>query len=99
MVENAGSAITLPDVAAALGVSTRSLQNGFRQWRNTTPHEFLRETRLRLIRHELSHSVEDIDVTTLALRHGFTKTSGRRDRGRGLSARAIKADIERASPP
>ena len=33
MTENAGSAITGPDVAAALGVSVRSLQLGFRQWR------------------------------------------------------------------
>jgi AraC-like DNA-binding protein len=72
IAENAGSAITLPDVAAALGVSVRTLQNGFRQWRDTTPHEFLRQTRLRLVHDELSRSGEDADVTTVALRHGFT---------------------------
>jgi AraC-like DNA-binding protein len=70
IAENAGSAITLPDVAAALGVSVRTLQNGFRQWRDTTPHEFLRQTRLRLVHDELSRSGEDADVTTVALRHG-----------------------------
>jgi AraC-like DNA-binding protein len=72
MTENAGSAITVPDVAAALGVSVRSLQQGFRQWRNTTPHDTLRQTRLRLIHAELCRSDEDTDVTTVALRHGFT---------------------------
>jgi AraC-like DNA-binding protein len=72
MAENAAAAITVPDVAAALGVSVRSLQQGFRQWRNTSPHDFLRQTRLRLIHDELGRSDEDIDVTTVALRHGFT---------------------------
>jgi AraC-like DNA-binding protein len=72
IAENAALAITLPDVAAALGVSVRTLQNGFRQWRDTTPHEFLRQTRLRLVHDELCRSVENTDVTTVALRHGFT---------------------------
>ena len=72
MTENAGSAVTVPDVAAAMGVSVRSLQQGFRQWRNTTPHDFLRQTRLRLIHEELCRSGDDADVTTVALRHGFT---------------------------
>lgn len=72
MTENAGSAVTVPDVAAALGISVRSLQQGFRQWRNTTPHDALRQTRLRLIHAELCRSGEDADVTTVALRHGFT---------------------------
>ena len=47
MTENAATSLSIPDVAAALGVSVRSLQEGFRQWRNTTPNEFLRQTRLR----------------------------------------------------
>jgi transcriptional regulator GlxA family with amidase domain len=72
MTENAGTAITVPDVAAAVGVSVRSLQHGFRQWRNTTPNEFLRQTRLRLVHVELCRSGEEGDVTSVALRHGFT---------------------------
>ena len=68
MAENAAASIAVPDVAAALGVSVRSPQQGFRQWRNTTPHDF----RLRLIHDELCRSGEDTDVTTVALRHGFT---------------------------
>jgi len=72
MTENAATTLSIPDVAAALGVSVRSLQEGFRQWRNTTPNEFLRQTRLRLVREELLHSDEITDVTSVALRHGFT---------------------------
>lgn len=72
MAENAAAAVTVPDVAAALGVSVRSLQQGFRQWRDTTPHDFLRQTRLRLIHDELCRSGEGADVTSIALRHGFT---------------------------
>jgi AraC-like DNA-binding protein len=70
--ENAAMVISIPDVAAALGVSVRSLQEGFRQWRDTTPNEFLRQTRLRLVHKELVRSDESTDVTTVALRHGFT---------------------------
>ena len=62
--------MTVPDVAAALGVSVRSLQQGFRQWRNTTPLEFLRQSRLRLVRDELCRSGGETEVTTVALRHG-----------------------------
>jgi transcriptional regulator GlxA family with amidase domain len=58
-------------VAAALGVSVRSLQEGFRQWRNTTPNDFLRQTRLRLVREDLLRADESTDVTAVALRHGF----------------------------
>jgi transcriptional regulator GlxA family with amidase domain len=72
MTENAATNFSIPDVAAALGVSMRSLQEGFRQWRDTTPNEFLRQTRLRLVREELLRSDESTDVTSVALRHGFT---------------------------
>jgi len=38
ILEYAGAPITVSDVAADLGVSLRSLQAGFRQWRSTTPN-------------------------------------------------------------
>jgi transcriptional regulator GlxA family with amidase domain len=72
MVDIAAEAITVSDVAAYLGVSLRSLQVGFRQWRETMPNAFLRETRLRLLRDELRRSDGDISVTTAALRYGFS---------------------------
>jgi transcriptional regulator GlxA family with amidase domain len=67
--------LSIPDVAVALGVSVRSLQEGFRQWRNTTPNEFLRQTRLHLVRKELMGADESTDVTSVALRHGFSHLS------------------------
>jgi transcriptional regulator GlxA family with amidase domain len=71
MTENAANALRVPDVAAALGLSVRSLQQGFRQWRNTTPLQFLRQTRLRRVRDELCRSGGETEVTTVALRDGF----------------------------
>jgi AraC-like DNA-binding protein len=56
---------------AALGVSVRSLQEGFRQWWNTARNGFLRQTRLCPVREELLRSDESTDVTSVALRHGF----------------------------
>jgi AraC-like DNA-binding protein len=36
IIDNAGSPITVSDVADHLGISLRSLETGFRQWRETT---------------------------------------------------------------
>jgi transcriptional regulator GlxA family with amidase domain len=71
MVENADAPITVSDVADRLGVSLRSLQAGFRRWRETTPTAFLRRVRLQLVRDEL-RSGKEANVTTVALRHGFS---------------------------
>ena len=62
---------TVKDVAAHLGVSLRSLQAGFRRWRETTPSAYLRQVRLQLIRDDLLHSGEDANVTSVATQHGF----------------------------
>jgi len=48
MVEHLSSPIGVPDVTAHLGVSVRTLQAGFRQWRSTTPNAHLMQTRLQL---------------------------------------------------
>jgi AraC-like DNA-binding protein len=71
MADNADTPITVSDVAAHLGVSLRSLQAGFRQWRNATPNAYLRQVRLRLVREELLRSDKETNVTTVALQHGF----------------------------
>jgi AraC-like DNA-binding protein len=71
MADSADTPITVSDVAAHLGVSLRSLQAGFRQWRNATPNAYLRRVRLRLVRDELLRSDKDASVTTIAMRHGF----------------------------
>ena len=72
MVDNAGAPITVSDVADHLGISLRSLQAGFRRWREITPTAFLRRVRLRLVRDELLRSDNEANVTAVALRHGFS---------------------------
>jgi AraC-like DNA-binding protein len=72
IIDKAAAAITVSDVAAHLGISLRSLQAGFRQWRATTPNLFLREVRLQLVRDELLRAGAEADVTTTALRYGFS---------------------------
>ena len=51
--EHACDAITLADLSGVAGVSTRALQMGFRQFRNTTPMAHLRAIRMQLARTEL----------------------------------------------
>jgi AraC-like DNA-binding protein len=72
MIDNAGSPITVSDVADHLGISLRSLQVGFRQWRETTPTAYLRRVRLQLVRDELLRSGKEANVTAAALQHGFS---------------------------
>ena len=72
MIDNAGSPITVSDVADHFGISLRSLQAGFRQWRETTPTAFLRRVRLQIVRDELLRSGTEANVTAVALRHGFS---------------------------
>jgi AraC-like DNA-binding protein len=71
MADHADAPITVSDVAAHLGVSLRSLQAGFRQWRNTTPGAYLRQVRLQFVRDELLRSGAQANVTTVAMRCGF----------------------------
>lgn len=69
--EHADGAITVSDVADQLGVSLRSLQTGFRKWRNSTPSAFLRQVRLQRARDELLSPDARSNVTSVALRYGF----------------------------
>ena len=46
--------ISLADIAAYAGVSARSLQNGFQNFRGMTPMAFLRTTRLRHAHRQLA---------------------------------------------
>jgi AraC-like DNA-binding protein len=71
MVDRAAAPITVSDVAAHLGISVRSLQAGFRQWRGTTPNALLRQIRLQRVRDELLGAEGTSNVTTVATRYGF----------------------------
>ncbi|HTW33915.1 MAG TPA: AraC family transcriptional regulator [Rhizomicrobium sp.] len=72
MTDHLSSPIGVPDVAQHLGVSVRSLQAGFRQWRNTTPNAFLMQTRLQRVRDDLLRAGADDNVTDIALKYGFS---------------------------
>lgn len=65
--------LSLADIAAHVGVSARSLQNGFRSFRGTTPMAFLRSVRLQKAHMELIVADPSLStVTQIALACGFS---------------------------
>lgn len=64
--------IALHEVAEAAGCSVRSLQLGFRRFRETTPLAAIRHARLEAVREVLRSGETRGTVTGLALRFGFT---------------------------
>ncbi len=70
--ENAHLDITLSDIAAAVGVTPRSVQYTFRRHLGTTPLEYLRRVRLDRAHRELQNADPAVDtVTAIAGRWGF----------------------------
>lgn len=51
--DNFTEEIGIDDIAAAAGVSVRSIFYGFKRWRNTTPMSYLRDVRLEAARAQL----------------------------------------------
>lgn len=69
---NADQPVTLRDLAGIAGVSERTLQAGFRRFRQTTPMEYLRDYRLDLAHQGLvASTVGGRSVTEVALACGF----------------------------
>ncbi len=66
-----GPEISVSKIAARLGVSLRSLEVGFREWRQSTPTQYLRKIRLGAARAELLAPFESTTVTSAALGNGF----------------------------
>ena len=62
---------TVHEIAAALAVSVRSLEAGFREWKQETPVAFMRRLRLAAAREQLSHPHAQTTVTEVALNSGF----------------------------
>ncbi|MBR0687768.1 helix-turn-helix transcriptional regulator [Bradyrhizobium manausense] len=65
--------LTVIDIAEAVGVSVRSLQAGFRQFKDTTPVGYLRRIRLQTAHAELSSPENRLPVREVALKWGFTQ--------------------------
>lgn len=69
---NADQPLTLRDLAGVAGVSERTLQAGFRRFRQTTPMEYLRDYRLDLAHQGLvAGAAGGRSVTDIALTCGF----------------------------
>lgn len=71
--DHASEALTIPDVAEAIGVSVRALQEGFRRHLGTTPTAYLRDARLSRARALLREgSADRTSVAEIATACGFT---------------------------
>lgn len=66
-----GPELSVSTIATRLGVSLRSLEAGFRKWRQSTPTQYLRKIRLETARAELLAPSESTTVTSVALDNGF----------------------------
>jgi len=63
--------LTIGDIAAAAGVSARSLHRNFRLHRGYSPMDFLRLARLERVRAEFETGRQNITVTSIAMDYGF----------------------------
>jgi AraC-like DNA-binding protein len=70
--ESISRPVSLDELARVAGVSARSLQTGFRRFRDKTPAQFSREVRLDLARQALGTTAAgERSVTKVALEFGF----------------------------
>lgn len=75
LLAHAGEPFTMRDVASHLGISLRSLYQGFQRYRGISPKTFLRNARLDGIRAELiatRQEKKNETVTQIAMSWGFT---------------------------
>jgi AraC-like DNA-binding protein len=72
MTDNISAQLAMADVAREVGVSVRSLQLGFQQFKNTTPLNYLRQLRLEGARRDLLSSQDRLSVSAVAQHWGFT---------------------------
>ena len=71
MTEQAHEAPTVSDIAAQLGISTRSLSEGFRRFRGITPHDYLTARRLDGLRKALEQAPPGETVSSIAAALGY----------------------------
>ena len=67
----AEQAQTVSQIAKRLGISLRTLELGFREFRQSTPSQALRQVRLDAARAELRRPSASTTVTSVALANGF----------------------------
>lgn len=66
---NCRSSLTLPDVAAQMGMAPTYFSRKFRSLTGITFHEFLTRCRLKRAMDDLNHT--DLNVTEIAFQNGF----------------------------
>lgn len=71
MAAEARSAPTIGDIAERVGVSARTLSEGFRQFRGITPREFLSKRRLEGLHADLETAPSNQTVTSIASGWGY----------------------------
>ncbi|MBB3396031.1 AraC family transcriptional regulator [Rhizobium sp. BK060] len=71
MQEHIAEPISLIDIANAAKVSVRTLQQGFRHFRNTSPMAYLQEMRMAAVHHDLLDGPTERRVAEIATNWGF----------------------------
>ncbi|WP_418137883.1 helix-turn-helix domain-containing protein [Agrobacterium sp. El2ro-1b] len=71
MEERAHEGHSVLEIAAAIGISARSLSNGFRRFRGITPHDYLKARRLDALRKALGDAPPTETVSSIGLAHGY----------------------------
>ncbi|GJD75789.1 helix-turn-helix transcriptional regulator [Methylobacterium goesingense] len=99
IMANLGSPLMLADIAAAAGISVRSLQDRFRRDLGQTPVRFLIDQRLEHAHRDLLSPGNTLSVAAIARRWGFAHPSnfGQRYRNRyGCTPSATRHEAGRA---
>ncbi|ATN36873.1 AraC family transcriptional regulator (plasmid) [Rhizobium sp. ACO-34A] len=76
MEELAPTAPSIAEIAEKVGVSARSLSEGFRRFRGVTPHAHLKARRLDLLRSMLGGAARGQTVASIARPMGFVNLGG-----------------------
>ncbi|WP_128378651.1 GlxA family transcriptional regulator [Streptomyces cavernae] len=98
--ENAERELSLEDMAARAGMSTRTLNRRFREQTGTTPLQWLHRARVR--RAQLLLETTDDPVERIAVRTGFGSPTAFRDRFKrvvGTSPQAYRRAFQRPAQP
>jgi len=63
--------LTVQDVADAVGIGLRSLQEGFRRHKHVSPHDYIKQVRLAAVRAELLEPGSTRSIEAIARHWGF----------------------------